>query len=176
MFNFLRTKLFRCTNQKNVCSPKHLWLFPETSIADPHWFQWGSGSRFLNDQKQGEKLQLKKIIFSDQRNSCQEIAMLLLLCLDIIFQFKGRYLNLLRTILFWFCKKIVALRGRKYLFSQKHCDTFMQCCGSMTFWCGSGSGYADPCLWLMDPDSDPGSGSCYFCHLPSRCQQKTNFL
>ncbi len=28
-----------------------------------------------------------------------------------------------------------------------------QCCGSMTFWCGSGS--ADPCLWLMDPDSDP---------------------
>ncbi len=27
----------------------------------------------------------------------------------------------------------------------------MQCCGSMTFWGGS----ADPCLWLMDPDSDP---------------------
>ncbi len=24
-----------------------------------------------------------------------------------------------------------------------------QCCGSMTFWCGSGS--ADPCLWLRDP-------------------------
>jgi hypothetical protein len=22
----------------------------------------------------------------------------------------------------------------------------------MTFWCGSGS--ADPCLWLMDPDPD----------------------
>ncbi len=45
-----------------------------------------------------------------------------------------------------------------------------QCCGSMTFWCGSGS--ADPCLWLMYPD--PGSGSCYFCHWPSRCLQKTN--
>jgi hypothetical protein len=32
-----------------------------------------------------------------------------------------------------------------------------QCCGSMTFWCGSGSefGSADPCLLLMDPDSDP---------------------
>ncbi len=29
----------------------------------------------------------------------------------------------------------------------------MQCSGSMTFWCGSGSG--DPCLWQMDPDSDP---------------------
>ncbi len=27
---------------------------------------------------------------------------------------------------------------------------FSQCCGSMTFWYGSGS--ADPCLWLMDPD------------------------
>ncbi len=22
----------------------------------------------------------------------------------------------------------------------------------MTFWCGSGSGPADPCLYLMDPD------------------------
>ncbi len=33
-----------------------------------------------------------------------------------------------------------------------------------------------PCLWLMDQDPDPGSGSCYFCHLPSRCQQKPNFL
>ncbi len=51
-----------------------------------------------------------------------------------------------------------------------------QCCGSMTFWGGSGS--ADPCLWLMDPDPDPGSGSgsCYFRHWPARCQQKTNFL
>ncbi len=53
-----------------------------------------------------------------------------------------------------------------------------QCCGSMTFWGGSGS--ADPCLWLMDPDSvpdpDPGPGSCYYCNWPSRCQQKTNFL
>ncbi len=24
----------------------------------------------------------------------------------------------------------------------------------MTFWCGSGSGSADPCFWLMDPDPD----------------------
>ncbi len=31
----------------------------------------------------------------------------------------------------------------------------------MTFWGGSGSGSADPCLWLF---------------WPSRCQQKTNFL
>ncbi len=31
-------------------------------------------------------------------------------------------------------------------------DPGSQCCGSMTFWCGSGS--ADPCLWLMDPDPD----------------------
>ncbi len=49
-----------------------------------------------------------------------------------------------------------------------------QCCGSMTFWGGSGSGSADPCLWQLDPD--PGSGSCYFRHCPSRWQQKTNFL
>ncbi len=30
-----------------------------------------------------------------------------------------------------------------------------QCSGSMTLWCGSGSGSADPCLWLMDQYSDP---------------------
>jgi hypothetical protein len=28
--------------------------------------------------------------------------------------------------------------------------TYNQCSGSMIFWCGSGS--ADPCLRLMDPD------------------------
>ncbi len=30
----------------------------------------------------------------------------------------------------------------------------IQCCGSMTFWRGSGSGsrFAYPCIWLMDPD------------------------
>ncbi len=51
--------------------------------------------------------------------------------------------------------------------------TFNQCCGSMTLWGGSGSGSADPCLLLMDPD--PGSGSCYFRHWPSRCQKKLIF-
>jgi hypothetical protein len=34
----------------------------------------------------------------------------------------------------------------------------MQCCGSKTFWCGSGSGFADPCLCLMDSDPDPDAG------------------
>ncbi len=29
-------------------------------------------------------------------------------------------------------------------------NTFKQCCRFMSFWCGSGP--ADPCLWLMDPD------------------------
>jgi hypothetical protein len=29
-------------------------------------------------------------------------------------------------------------------------ESVNQCCGSVTFWYGSGS--ADPCLWLMDPD------------------------
>jgi hypothetical protein len=50
-------------------------------------------------------------------------------------------------------------------------QSFFQCSGSMTFWCGSGS--ADPCLWQMDPDPDPGYGYCYFRHWSSRCQQKT---
>ncbi len=48
-----------------------------------------------------------------------------------------------------------------------------QCSGSMTFWGVSGSGSSDPCFWLMDPD--PGSGSCYFRHWPSRCLQKLIF-
>ncbi len=45
----------------------------------------------------------------------------------------------------------------------------------MSFWGGSGSRSADPCLWLMDPDPDPGSGSFFFRHC-LRCQQKTDFF
>jgi hypothetical protein len=37
-------------------------------------------------------------------------------------------------------------------FSSIHLSS-KQCSGSMTFWCGSGS--ADLCLWIMDPDPDP---------------------
>ncbi len=50
-----------------------------------------------------------------------------------------------------------------------------QCSWSKTFWGGSGSGSSDPCFWLMDPDPEPGSGSCYFRHWPSRWQQNTIF-
>jgi len=49
-----------------------------------------------------------------------------------------------------------------------------QCCGSMTSWCGSGSGSADPCLLTNGSGSGCGSGSFYFQHWPSRCQQITN--
>jgi hypothetical protein len=34
-----------------------------------------------------------------------------------------------------------------------HSEYAKQCSGSMTFWCGSGS--ADPCLLLIDPNADP---------------------
>ncbi len=34
-----------------------------------------------------------------------------------------------------------------------------QCCGSMTFWCGSGSGSADQCLGLMPRTNGSRSGS-----------------
>ncbi len=43
------------------------------------------------------------------------------------------------------------------------------CCGSMTFWCGSGSGSMP-----LTNGSGFGSGSFFFRHKPSRCQQKTN--
>ncbi len=45
-------------------------------------------------------------------------------------------------------------------FSQDFLRTWDQCSGSMTFWGGSGS--ADPCLWLMDPDLDPDPGPAIF--------------
>ncbi len=35
---------------------------------------------------------------------------------------------------------------------QNSFQSFLQCWGSMTFWCGSGFGSPDPYLWLMDPD------------------------
>jgi hypothetical protein len=80
------------------------------------------------------------------------------------------------------CKETVLREGaavpvHKYARSIHKNYGLKQCCGSMTFWGGSGS--SNPCLWLMDPDPishpDPGSGSCYIRHWPSRCQQKTNF-
>ncbi len=60
----------------------------------------------------------------------------------------------------FFFKKVVRTWWRGYRYAH--------CCGSMTFWSGSGS--ADPCLWLMDTY---GSGSCYFRHWHWRHQQKT---
>ncbi len=32
----------------------------------------------------------------------------------------------------------------------------------MTFWCGFGSGSADPCLRLMDPDLEPDADPATF--------------
>jgi hypothetical protein len=31
-----------------------------------------------------------------------------------------------------------------------HFDGILQCCGSMTFWGGSGSGFADPAIFVND--------------------------
>jgi hypothetical protein len=41
--------------------------------------------------------------------------------------------------------------------------TLKQCCGSVTFWSGSGcgSGSSDPYLGLTDPDADPGGPKTY---------------
>ncbi len=40
-----------------------------------------------------------------------------------------------------------------YVLLKQRC--FKQCSGSMTFWYGSGSGSADPYLWLTHPDPTP---------------------
>jgi hypothetical protein len=37
--------------------------------------------------------------------------------------------------------------------------THAWCSGSMTFWCGSGFGSADPCIWLIDADPYPANWS-----------------
>ncbi len=54
---------------------------------------------------------------------------------------------------------LVALTGKVGAWpnSKKEEEDYLsrQCCGSMTFWCGSGSGSADPRLRIMDPDPDP---------------------
>ncbi len=74
---------------------------------------------------------------------------------------------LLLFLLFIFFYSSSFYSSSPYVLSS-YSSTFYQCSGSMTFWGGSGSGSSDP--WLTN-----GSGSCYFRHLPSRCQQKTNF-
>jgi hypothetical protein len=59
-----------------------------------------------------------------------------------------------------------------YRFRIKEFKRFKQYCGSMPFWggSGSGSGSADPCLSLMDPNP------AIFVFDFSRCQQKTIFF
>ncbi len=61
--------------------------------------------------------------------------------------------------------------SRNYYVPVSHTTTFVlitfnyikcsqiQCWGSVTFWCGSGSGSSDPYLWLMDPDPTGTSSS-----------------
>ncbi len=56
----------------------------------------------------------------------------------------------------------------------QHCVN--QCCGSMEFWCRSGS--ADPYLWLMDPDPDADPDPAIFDIFDSYLEDvnKKNFL
>jgi hypothetical protein len=51
----------------------------------------------------------------------------------------------------------------------------IQCWGSVTFWCGSGSGFPDPYLWLMDPDPalEP---TTFFNDLKDLIYEKKNFI
>ncbi len=55
---------------------------------------------------------------------------------------------------FTFILSVIVCRVEPQLQLVRHegVGTFLckQCCGSVPFWYGSGS--ADPCLWLMDPD------------------------
>ncbi len=45
-----------------------------------------------------------------------------------------------------------------------------------TFWCGSGSGSVDPCLWLMDPDPDSDPEPAIFVIDLQGANKKLNFL
>jgi hypothetical protein len=48
----------------------------------------------------------------------------------------------------------------------------------MTYWCGSGSGSTDPCLWLIDPDpdSDADPDPAIYSSLTFKMLTKTNIL
>ncbi len=80
------------------------------------------------------------------------------------------------TIQDWNVLTSVAGVKKHHIQDSQHClqNTVQQCCGSMTFWCGSGCGSADPCPWALTNRSGCGSGSCSFHQWPSRRQQKTN--
>jgi hypothetical protein len=49
-----------------------------------------------------------------------------------------------------------------------------QCCGSMTFWWGSGSGFRGSMLWLMDPDPDADPDPAIFVLDLQDAYKKTN--
>ncbi len=73
---------------------------------------------------------------------------------------RSHSLKNVKWCLTWYPISSVYVVIRPFLYSDnifinnnKNCCLFLQCCGSMTYWCGSGS--ADPCLWPMDPDPDP---------------------
>ncbi len=54
------------------------------------------------------------------------------------------------TILYFFVN--VAMHGHRVFYG------FHLCCGcGCAFWCGFGSGYANPCLRIMDPDPEPAN-------------------
>ncbi len=65
------------------------------------------------------------------------------------------------VIILWRQKSKIPIAKMKTIFRKvpyqrtAYAVSTYKCCGSMTFWCRSRSGSADPCLWLMDPDSDP---------------------
>ncbi len=67
---------------------------------------------------------------------------------DVSQQEKRHLSDVQNKMCYWYLVQGFVMRAmyRKFNLSLK------QCCGSMTFWCGSGSGSSDPCLLLMDPD------------------------
>ncbi len=58
-----------------------------------------------------------------------------------------------KACLFWSCidVSLVWIKVSRGIvpFSPMGIDSANQCSGSMTFWCGSGPGSADPCLWTV---------------------------
>ncbi len=67
----------------------------------------------------------------------------------------------------WYCRIFSFICGINFSHSHNKCLSChynlaaglgfvsKQCSGSMTFWCGSGSGSTDAFLWLMESDPDP---------------------
>ncbi len=77
-------------------------------------------------------------------------------CMAVLWSWSRNYIAIAAPAPFYLSQTLKKFYWeKKIMIAQEVFENCYQCCGSMPFWGGSGSGSSDPCLWLMDPDPDP---------------------